>query len=114
MNDEDIQALAADPRVLRMEQNEKQISITDDMGSTKTLYPDGKKHKGQGSSGNKTSIKTHWDGNQLVAESKLGHSGKFTETYKLSTDGKHLYVTSRLENSRLGPLAIRRVYDRAT
>lgn len=114
MTGEDMQALATDPKILRIEQNEQRISISDDSGITKTLYPDGKKHKEQGSSGNTTAIKTHWDGDQLVAESKWGHSGKLAETYKLGTDGKHLYVTSRLDNSRLGPLTIRRVYDRAT
>ena len=41
-------------------------------------------------------------------------SGKLTETYVLSQDGKRLYVTSQLDNSQLSaPLVIRRVYDSA-
>jgi len=110
----DLEALEANPKMLRIEQNEQQISITDDTGHTKVLYPDGKKHKDQ-ESGEGTAFKTHWDGERLVAEGKMGHSGKLTETYELSPDGKHLYVTSRLDNSHLStPLTIRRVFDSGT
>jgi hypothetical protein len=111
---EDLDKLAANPKLLRVEQDEKQITITDDNGQTRNLYPDGKKHKETDASGNSTTIKTHWDGDRLVAESKLGHSGKLTETYELSQDGKQLYAISQLDNSRLSaPLVIRRVYDSA-
>jgi hypothetical protein len=111
---EDLDQLAANPKMLRIEQDDKQITITDDTGQIRNLYPDGKKHKETGSSGESTAIKTHWDGDRLVAESKLGHSGKLTETYELSRDGKQLDVVSELDNSHLGaPLVIRRVYDSA-
>lgn len=111
----DVEALATNPKMLRIEQNEQQISITDDTGRTQILYPDGKKHKEQDSGQKTTEIKTHWDGERLVAESKMGHSGKLTETYELSPDGKQLDVTSRLDNSHLAaPLTIRRVYDKGT
>jgi len=111
----DWEELAADAKMLKIEQKEEQISITDDNANTKTLYPDGKKHKEQGSGGKTTAITTHWDGQRLVAESKMGHSGKLTETYELSPDGKQLYVISRLDSSQLtAPLTIRRVYDSGT
>jgi hypothetical protein len=112
LNSEDMDTLGTDPKSLTIDQNEKQISITDDADHTENLYPDGKKHKGDDSSGDKTGIKTRWNGNRLVSDSKLGHSGKLTETYELSPDGKQLYVTSELDSSHLGsPLIIRRVYD---
>jgi hypothetical protein len=112
INGEDMDTLATDPKALTIDQNEKQVSVTDDTDHTENLYPDGKKHKGDDTSGDKTGIKTHWNGNRLVSESKLGHSGKLTETYELSPDGKQLYVTSELDSSHLtGPLIIRRVYD---
>ena len=112
INGEDLDSLATDPKALTIDQNDKQISVTDDADHSENLYPDGKKHKGDDSSGPKTSIKTHWSGNRLVAESKLGHSGKLIETYELSPDGKKLYYTSELDSSRLAsPLIIRRVYD---
>jgi len=98
--------------MLRVEQAAKQVTITDDTGQTRSLYPDGKKHKETDSSGQKTTIKTKWDEGRLVTEGKLGHSGKLTETYELSRDGKELIVISQLDNSHLSsPLVIRRVYD---
>jgi hypothetical protein len=114
LSGEDLGQLAANPKMLGVEQDEKQITITDDTGQIRNLYPDGKRHKETGSSGQSTTIKAHWDGDRLVAESKLGHSGNLTETYELSRDGKQLYVISQLDNSRLSaPLVIRRVYDSA-
>lgn len=115
INSEDIDTLATDPKSLSIDQNEKQISVSDGADHTENLYPDGKKHKGDDTSGDKTGIKTHWNGNRLVSESKLGHSGKLTETYELSPDGKQLYVTSELDSSHLSsPLIIRRVFDHAS
>jgi len=110
----DLEPLAASPKMLSIEQDEKRVTILDDAGRIRNLYPDGKKHKETDSSGQSTKIKAHWDGNRLVAESKLGHSGKLTETYELSQDGKQLYVISQLDNSHLSsPLVIRLVYDGA-
>ena len=109
---EDLEQLATNPQTLRVEQDEKQVTITDDGGQIKNLYPDGKKHKESGSNGESPAIKAHWDGDRLVAESKLPHAGKLTETYQLSRDGKQLYVVSQLDSSSLSaPLVVRRVYD---
>ena len=114
LSSEDMEHLAANPKMLRVDQTEKEVTVTDDTGQTRNLYPDGKKHKEADSSGQPTTVKAHWDGNRLVAESKLGHSGKLTETYELSGDGKQLYVISQLDTSHLSaPLVIRRVYDAA-
>ena len=114
INGEELDALATDSKALTIDQNDKQISVSDETDHTETLYPDGKKHKGDDSSGDKTGIKTHWSGSRLVSESKLGHLGKLTETYELSADGKQLYMTSELDSSHLAsPLVIRRVYDNA-
>ena len=112
INGDDLDTLATDPKTLSIGQDGQQVSITDDAGRARTLYADGKKHKEEDLGGQKTTIKTHLDGNRLVSESKLGHSGKLTETYELSPDGKQLFYTCRLDSSKLaGPLTIRRVYD---
>jgi hypothetical protein len=113
LSSRDLEQMEQTPKILNITQDEKQVTITDDSGNTTNLYPDGKKHKETDSSGQSTSIKAHWDGNRLIAESKL-KSGKLTETYVLSHDGKQLDVTSELDNSQLSaPLVIRRVYDSA-
>jgi len=115
VSSEEWDELAANPRFLRIDEREPQIVISDDTGHTRTFYPDGKKHQETDADGKKTSTKTEWDGNSLIAESKVGHSGKLTETYRLTPDGKQLYVVSRFEDPSLaGPLGIRRVYDLAT
>jgi hypothetical protein len=102
--------LAANPKYINITQHDDQIVITDS-DHTRILYPDGKKHKGTDESGDKTSTKTEWQGDELIAETKIG-SGKLTDTYQVSSDGKQLIVVSRYENSSLsGQLSIRRAYD---
>ena len=86
--------------------------VTDDSDRAQTLYPDGKKHDDKDANGKKVSTKTEWQGDALVAETKLSHSTKLTQSFRLSDDGKQLYVTSRLENPSLqAPVSVRRVYD---
>jgi len=104
--------LAANPNYLRIDQHDDRVVISDDADHTRTFYPDGKKHEDKDANGKKTSTKTDWNGDSLVAESKLGRSGKLTETYRVTADGKQLYVISQFEDSSLaGPVSIRRVYD---
>ena len=104
--------LAANPNFLNIEQHEERVVVTDDSDHTRNLYPDGKKHEDKDANGKKTSTKSDWKGDALVTESKLGHSGKLTETYRVTSDGKQLYVVSEFEDSSLaGPVSIRRVFD---
>ena len=103
--------LAANPKYLKIIQGADQIVISDDSDYTHTLYPDGKKHQEKDANGRKISTKTAWQGDELIAETNMG-SGKLTETYQVSSDGKQLIVVSRYENSSLSvPLSIRREYD---
>jgi hypothetical protein len=109
------EALAATPKTLKIEQRDEQVVISDDSGRIRHLHPDGKKRKEEDANGKKISTKTQWEGDKLTTESKLGHSGKLTETYRVSPDGKELDVVSRLEDPSLAaPLILRRVYDRAS
>ena len=114
MSSEEMEKLSADSKVLRIEQSQKQFVVSDDSGEPRTLYPDGKKHTEKDVNGNKTATKTKWEGSELVVETKVGRSGKLTESYRVGPEGKQLFVVSRLDNPGLAvPLAIRRVYDRA-
>lgn len=102
--------LATNPKSLTISQRDDQIVISDSE-HTRTLYPDGKKHDEKDENGKKISTKTEWQGDALIAETKM-HSGKLTETYQTGSDGKQLIVVSRYDNSLLSsPLSIRRVYD---
>ncbi len=104
--------LAANPKYLQIDQRSDQIEVSNDTDQGRTFYPDGKKHDDKDVDGKKITTKSNWDGDAFVAETKLSHSQKITETYRLSSDGKQLYVTTRFEDSSLnGPVTIRRVYD---
>ena len=60
----------------------------------------------------KISTKASWEGSAFVAETKLPHSEKLTQTFRVSEDGKQLFVITQFEASSLnGPVSIRRVYD---
>jgi len=110
---EDWDRLAENPKFLQVDQKPDQVVITDDSDHTQTLYLDGKKHDDKDENGKKVSTtKTEWQGDTLVAETKLDHGTKLTQSLRLSDDGKQLYVVSRLENSSLqGPVTVRRVFD---
>jgi hypothetical protein len=112
VSSEDWDRLAENPKFLRVDQQSDQVVVTDDSGNAQTFYPDGKKHDDKDANGKKVSTKTEWQGDTLVAETKTSHSSKFIQSFRLSEDGKQLYVTSRLENSSLqAPVSVRRVYD---
>ncbi|HXW15363.1 MAG TPA: hypothetical protein VEN79_12715 [Terriglobia bacterium] len=106
--------LAANPKYLQIEQHSDQFVVSNDTDQGQTFYPDGKKHDDKDADGKKITTKSSWEGDAFVAETKLSRSQKITETYRLSGDGKQLYVTTRFEDTSLnGPVLIRRVYDAA-
>lgn len=60
-----------------------------------------------------TPAAAQWKGSQLVAVSSRG-KGTITRTYELSPDAKQLYVTTKIDNTRLKkPATFRLVYDPA-
>jgi len=112
VSDAEWDRLAANPKYLRIDQRSDQVVVIDDSDHAQTFYPDGKKHDEKDAEGRKFSTKASWEGGAFVAETKLPHSGKLTQTFRASEDGKELFVTTRFEDSSLaGPLSIRRVYD---
>ena len=104
--------LGHDPKFLQIDQKSDQVVVTDDSDHAQTFYLDGKKHDDKDENGKKLSTtKTEWQGDTLLAETKLDHGTKLTQSYRLSDDGKQLTVVSRLENSSLqGPVTVQRVY----
>jgi hypothetical protein len=112
VSSEDWDRLAQNPKFLRIDQQSKQVVVTDDSDRAQTFYLDGKKHDEKDANGKKISTKTEWQGDTLVAETKLSHSTKLTQSFRVSDDGKQLYVVSRLEDPSLqAPVSVRRVYD---
>lgn len=112
VSSEDWDRLGQDPKSLHIDQRSDQIVVIDDSDRAQTFYPDGKKHDDKDADGKKISTKTDWQGDALIAETNLGHSTKLTQTYRVSQDGKQLFVVLRLEAPSLqGPVSIRRVFD---
>jgi hypothetical protein len=112
VSSEDWDRLAENPKFLRVDQQSDHVVVTDDSGGTQTFYPDGKKHDDKDANGKKITTKTEWQGDTLVAETKISHASKLIQSFRLGEDGKQLYVISRLENSSLqAPVTVRRVYD---
>ena len=112
VSSEDWDRLGKDPKYLHIDQRSDQVAVADDSDQTQTFYPDGKKHDDKDANGKKVTTKTDWQGDSLIAETSLSHSTKLTQTFRVSEDGKQLYVVSRLEAPSLqGPVSIRRVFD---
>ncbi|MGD0460190.1 MAG: hypothetical protein ABSC21_20885 [Terriglobia bacterium] len=104
--------LAENPKFLRIDQRSDQFVVIDDSDRAQTFYPDGKKHKDKDADGNKISTKASWEGGAFIAETKLPHSEKLRQTFRMSEDGKQLHVITRFEASSGNvSVSIRRVYD---
>jgi hypothetical protein len=109
---EDWDRIAANPKYLHIEQRSDQFEVSNDSDQGRAFYTDGKKHDDKDSDGKKISTKGSWEGDTFVAESKMNRAQKITDTYRLSSDGKQLFVTTRFEDTALNaPVTIRRVYD---
>jgi hypothetical protein len=85
---------------------EAEIAVLDKDGRLRTLHPDGQNYKTEAGS----EVKTRWDKERLIVETKLDRGPNLTETLGLSSDRKQLVVTVRLEG-RSTPVTVRRVYD---
>jgi hypothetical protein len=98
---------------LTIEQKEGEFDFTDDQGRKQVLYTNGQKP--QKSKDNKyQEIAARWATGRLTYEEKNSRGAKVTRTFALSRDGRQLYETIVLDNSRIfSPTTIRYVYDPA-
>jgi hypothetical protein len=112
VSSEEWERMAANPRYVQIDQQSGQIQVSNDLDEPQTFYLDGKKHESKNASGKKISTKGTWEGDNFIAETKLGRAQRITESYHLIDDGKRLEVIMRFEDSAFNsPLVIRRVYD---
>lgn len=84
--------LTRNPKFLQIDQRAKHLVITDDSGHVRTYYLDGKKHEDNDPSGSKISTKAQWEGNSLIAQTRMANSELLTETFRPSEDGSQIYV----------------------
>ncbi len=92
-----------------------QVTITDQEGHTRILKTDGSKIRDDKAPGGPAELRASWDKNGiLTVDVKPDKGPKRTESYIVSNDGEHLYVTLTLEGDGRRPeMKIRRAYDPA-
>jgi hypothetical protein len=79
---------------LTIAQTADQITITTKDGHARVLKPDGAKRNDETAPGGPTQLKAAWDKDgALVVEVKPDKVARRTESYVVSDDGKHLYLT---------------------
>lgn len=75
-----------------------------------TFYTDGRKVRRESDRGG-AEIEARWKDGRVVVEEKGGGGGKILRTFELSPGHDRLYLTTRIDNPRLGAVTVRRVYD---
>jgi len=95
---------------LTIVQQAGQITITDQTGHARVLRTDGSKVRDQGAAG-AVQLRASWDRDgSLVVDVKPDRGTRRTESYVVSNDGKHLYLTVAIAGQRS---QILRAYDPA-
>lgn len=100
-------------------QTDSMAKVTNESGRVLALYSSvdqsanqpASSDSNQSDNSEERSQSAQWQQDQLVVTTQT-RGGSATRTYELSPDGKHLYLTTRIENQRLSqPVIIRFVYD---
>lgn len=100
---------------LTIAQRNGEVTITDKEGHARLLKTDGTKVLEEKGPGGPAEIRSNWEKDgTLTVKVKSERGPKRTETYVVSNDGKHLYVTTLLEGDGQRPeRKFRRAYDPA-
>ena len=95
---------------LTVYQGQPDIVIDEKYSRRRTLHADGRKYKADNGA---SEIKTEWKEGALVIETRGFRGQKTTETWELSTTGKRLTATIKVENGFGGKATVKHVYDRS-
>jgi hypothetical protein len=99
--------------VLTISQQGDQLTLTDKSGNTRVVKTDDHKVRDEKAPGGPVELRASWDKDGiLTVEVKPDKGPKRTESYLVSNDGKHLYVTLSLDRNG-HEMKIRRAYDAA-
>jgi hypothetical protein len=96
------------PQQLTVTQTAAEIAILDQDGLMRALHPDGKGYK---SGTGEDEVKTRWESDHLVVETKTKSGTKLTETYGLAAEKHRMTVVLNVEGGSRPALSVRRVYD---
>jgi len=115
-------AMMNDQAQLTILQTGTSVKVTSASGRVLAAYPEDQQAAKPSSNGENPDDDTHtypppvakWQGSQLVASMQGRRGGSTTRTYELSSDGKQLIVTTKMQNPRFTqPVTFRLVYDPA-
>ena len=96
--------------VLTIAQQVGQVTITDGNGHSRNLKTDGSKLRDVAAPGGPAQLRASWDkDNGLLIDVKPDKGSRRTESYIVSNDGKHLYLTLTTERNS----QVLRAYDLA-
>jgi hypothetical protein len=99
--------------VLTITQQGDQVTLADKEGNTRVLKADNHKVRDDKAPGGPVELRAGWDKDGiLTVEVKPDKGPKRTESYLVSNDGKHLYITLSLDHNGR-EMKIRRAYDSA-
>lgn len=79
-------------------------------GEQRVVHPDGVERQSRLEGLGNVRVKSRWKGERLVVERRLDSGAKITETFELATEGRRLYVTTRISGIPR-KIEFRRVYD---
>jgi hypothetical protein len=96
------------PKELTVTQTATEVAILDQDGLMRALHPDGKGYK---SDTGEEEIKTKWESDHLVVETKAKGGTKLTETYGLDAQKHQMTIVLNSEGGSRPALSVRRVYD---
>ena len=115
-------AMMNDLAQLTVVQTDTSVKVSSASGRVLAAYPEDQQAAKPSSNGGNPDDDTHtypppvakWQGSQLVASMQGRRGGSPTRTYELSSDGKQLIVTTKMQNPRFTqPVTFRLVYDPA-
>jgi len=99
--------------VLTISQQGDQLTLADKSGTARVVTTDNRKVRDEKAPGGPVELRASWDKDGILnVEVKPDKGPKRTESYLVSNDGKHLYVTLSLDRNG-HEMKIRRAYDAA-
>jgi hypothetical protein len=113
-SDEDRQKmreLFSPPSSMTLAMTGAEVDLMDDQSRKRAFMTDGRKLQ-KSKDPNYQEIAAKFDGNRLITDEKTPRGDKMSRTFELSEDGRQLYETLRVNNSRTNySQVIRYVYD---
>lgn len=102
------------PREIKFSQNfdnDPEVLLSDDREHRTTFVTDGRKLEKQKDPDNKQ-VSARWEEKKLITDEKGAHNGKVSRTFELSPDGKQLFETVHVTDSKGNhPVNVQYVYD---